>query len=382
MVPFGARACDIRTRGNRLPPVATQDVITHDMSMTLFDVSASIAGLVESAAPLVAAIRVGQNRHITGIHWQPGIVVTADQSLPAQDTYTLILANGALASARPGSRDPSANLASLRLDNPAFAPGIEPGPDAPVGSLVLLLGADLDGSPTVRLTAVHRRARGGDTTGSWMTLDLPPNQADQGGPALDASGRLLGMTSLGPRGEAVIVPHGVIGRFAAPAADSHGAEPNRDRPGPLRGGMPMPTPMPTPMPMQGSGQGMMAPSPNGANPLAGTSGRRGWLGVALQPITVPDQLVQKAGQTSGRMVVSVSAAGPADRAGLRVGDVLLALDGYSTSGSHALRAFLGADRIGRQVEVRLLRDGSILSTFLTVAAQPAGQSSGSGGGSR
>ncbi len=92
------------------------------MSMTLFDVSTSIAGLVESAAPLVAAIRVGQNRHITGIHWQSGLVVTADQSLPAQDTYTLILANGALASARPGSRDPSANLASLRLDNPAFAP--------------------------------------------------------------------------------------------------------------------------------------------------------------------------------------------------------------------------------------------------------------------
>ena len=346
------------------------------MSMTLFDVSTSIAGLVESAAPLVAAIRVGQNRHITGIHWQSGLVVTADQSLPAQDTYTLILANGALASARPGSRDPSANLASLRLDNPAFAPGIDPGPDAPVGSLVLLLGADLDGSPTVRLTAVHRRARGGDTTGSRMTLDLPPNQADQGGPALDASGRLLGMTSLGPRGEAVIVPHDVIARFATPSEASNAVDPHWDRPGEPSAGMPgtMSTPR--------SAQGMVAPPANTAIPLAAATGRRGWLGVALQPITVPDQLVQKAGQTSGRMVVSVAISGPADRAGLRVGDVLLALDGYSTSGSHALRAFLGADRIGRQVEVRLLRDGSILSTFLTVAAQPAGQSSGSGGGSR
>ena len=131
-----------------------------------------------------------------------------------------------------------------------------------------------------------------------------------------------------------------------------------------------------------SGQGMMTSAPATSIPLAAANGRRGWLGVALQPITVPDQLVQKAGQTSGRMVVSVSVSGPADRAGLRVGDVLLALDGYSTSGSHALRAFLGADRIGRQVEVRLMRDGSILSSFLTVAAQPAGQSSGSGSGSR
>jgi len=140
--------------------------------------------------------------------------------------------------------------------------------------------------------------------------------------------------------------------------------------------------MSVPMSTARAGQGMMAPASHASTSLATASGRRGWLGVALQPITVPDQLVQKAGQTSGRMVVSVSAAGPADRAGLRVGDVLLALDGYSTSGSHALRAFLGADRIGRQVEVRLLRDGSILSTFLTVAAQPAGQSNGSGGGSR
>ncbi len=346
------------------------------MSMTLFDVSASIAGLVESAAPLVAAIRVGQNRHITGIHWQSGVIVTSDQSLPAQDTYTLILANGALASARPESRDPSANLASLRLDNPAFAPGIEPGPDAPVGSLVLLLGADLDGSPTVRLTAVHRRARGGDTTGSWMVLDMPLNQADQGGPALDASGRLLGMTSLGPRGEAVVVPHGVIDRFATPAGSSDGTERHMDQPAGMPGSMS--ASLSTSM----SGQGMMTSAPATSIPLAAANGRRGWLGVALQPITVPDQLVQKAGQTSGRMVVSVSVSGPADRAGLRVGDVLLALDGYSTSGSHALRAFLGADRIGRQVEVRLMRDGSILSSFLTVAAQPAGQSSGSGSGSR
>ena len=189
------------------------------------------------------------------------------------------------------------------------------------------------------------------------------------------------------------MPHAVISRFAAPDGTSGALEPHPgDRLGDRLGARlgdrlgdgtgDVPTTMSVPMSTARAGQGMMAPAPNASTALATASGRRGWLGVALQPITVPDQLVQKAGQTSGRMVVSVSAAGPADRAGLRVGDVLLALDGYSTSGSHALRAFLGADRIGRQVEVRLLRDGSILSTFLTVAAQPAGQSNGSGGGSR
>jgi S1-C subfamily serine protease len=101
------------------------------------------------------------------------------------------------------------------------------------------------------------------------------------------------------------------------------------------------------------------------------SNRRGWLGVALQPITVPDQLAARAGQASGRMVVSITKGGPAEMAGVRIGDVLLALDGVSTSGPQALRAFLGGDRVGSTVEVKLLRDGNLVTTQLTIAIQPA-----------
>jgi S1-C subfamily serine protease len=70
------------------------------------------------------------------------------------------------------------------------------------------------------------------------------------------------------------------------------------------------------------------------------------------------------------MVVSLAPSGPADLAGLRPGDVLLSLDGHSISGAHALRAFLGPERVGRQVEVRLLRDGQIETRHVTVAPQP------------
>jgi serine protease Do/serine protease DegQ len=94
------------------------------------------------------------------------------------------------------------------------------------------------------------------------------------------------------------------------------------------------------------------------------------LGVALQPITVPDALVARAGQASGRMVVSITKGGPAEMAGLRVGDVLLALNGTSASGPHALRAFLGSERIGSTVEVKSLRDGTVMTTRLTIAVQP------------
>ena len=70
------------------------------------------------------------------------------------------------------------------------------------------------------------------------------------------------------------------------------------------------------------------------------------------------------------MVVSVTKGGPADLAGLRVGDVLLALNGISASGPHALRAFLESERIGSTVEVRFLREAAVTTAHLTVAAQP------------
>ena len=71
------------------------------------------------------------------------------------------------------------------------------------------------------------------------------------------------------------------------------------------------------------------------------------------------------------MVVSLAPSGPAELAGLRPGDILLSLDGHSVSGAHALRAFLGPERVGRQVDVRLMRDGQVETRHLTIAPQPA-----------
>ena len=100
--------------------------------------------------------------------------------------------------------------------------------------------------------------------------------------------------------------------------------------------------------------------------------KRGWLGVALQPITVPEAMLDAVGQASGRMVVSLAPSWTGRLAGLRRGDILLSVDGHSISGTHALRAFLGPEQIGRQVDVRLLRDGQMETRKLTIAPQPGG----------
>ena len=288
----------------------------------LAQVSDAIAGLVAGAAPLLAAIRIGPNRHISGIIWQQDLVITSDQALPAQDSYTLVLPGGVLTAARPVRRDSVSNLASLRLEGAAGPVQIIMPAEPRVGALALALGANDDASPVARLTAIHRvtasRSGGTDRT---VTLDMPANFVEEGGPVIDAKGALLGMATIGETGQAIVTPH---------AAMAHMLDVAQVRP----------------------------------------NGRRGWLGLALQPITVPDALRTVVGQPSGRMVVSLAPSGPAELAGLRPGDILIALDGQSVSGAHALRAILGPERVGRQVEVRLVRDGHVETRQLTVAPQP------------
>ena len=167
--------------------------------------------------------------------------------------------------------------------------------------------------------------------GPVPVLDLSADRLEQGSLVLDQDARLIGLLATGPENEALAIPSAMIGRMLLPDA---------------------------------------APSnPNARTPPA--SGRRGWLGVALQPITVPEELVARVGQPSGRMVVSITKGGPAELAGIRIGDVLLALDGTSASGPQSMRAFLDSDRVGTTVEVKLLRDGVVVATRLTIAVHPA-----------
>lgn len=297
----------------------------------LAQLSDGLAAQVAAAAPLVTAIRIGPNRHIAGIIWRADTVVTSDQALPALETYSLAMTAGALLPARAARRDPATNLACLTLDTPTVATPVRAAIEPAVGGLALALGAAPDGSPTVRLTAIHRvshgHANGSGPMGEAIMLDLPAAMLPEGGPVLDARGGLLGMATAGPQGEALVVPHATIARFLDPL---------------------------------GMAKSLSSPRAN-----------RGWLGVALQPITVPEPLRAIAGQTSGRMVVSVTPGGPAEHAGLRLGDVLLAIDGQSVSGQQGLRAFVGADRIGSAIDIRLMREGAVRSTTLTIAALPA-----------
>ncbi len=297
------------------------------MTQSLSSLSEAIAALAAAAAPWLAAIRVGPNQHVTGTTWGDSLVVTTDRALPPRDDYTLVMPGGKRVAARMVHREPMLNLALLRLDQPISTPAMTAARPPAVGNLTIVVGADFDGSPTMRLTAVHRQPRASE---HGAVLDMTEAQADAGSLALDTAGAVLGIVHLATDGAVAIVPHRVIARFIDSA-------PREAKPRPNHGHR---------------------------------ADRRGWFGVALQPITVPEPLVPRAGQTSGRLVVGITAGSPADQAGLRVGDVLLSLDGHSTSGANSLRTFLEGSRIGSQVEARILRDTAIATAWLTIAEQP------------
>src|SRR3954462_14763263 len=133
------------------------------MTLPLAALSDAIARIAGMGGPLLAAIRVGPNRHVTGLLCpggsdHRGVIVTIDQSLPALQSYTVVLPDRSLVPARPGPRNTASDLATLHLDAPATVDLPEIGLTA-LGRLVVVLGADGDASPTVRRTVIHRFLR-------------------------------------------------------------------------------------------------------------------------------------------------------------------------------------------------------------------------------
>jgi S1-C subfamily serine protease len=296
------------------------------MTDLLEQFSGVLADRVAAAGPSVVAIGTGR-RHVSGILWRPDVVVTSAQMLPNRGEFTLRRAGADMTAKLVGS-DPGTNVAVLRLAQPiqATLPAVAPAlPRA--GALALLVGADDTGNPTGRLAMVHAtgpewHSQAGGRIDSLLRLAARLG-TDEGGPTLDAAGGLLGMSTAGPRRRALVIPAATVERVLDPLL----------------------------------AEGRIA---------------RGWLGVSLQPVTVPDSLRAAAGRDSGMMVVNLAAGGPAALAGVLPGDILLDLDGTPVRRARALAAAMGPEQIGRSVTVRLLRAGALQTLSVTIAARPAG----------
>ncbi len=94
--------------------------------------------------------------------------------------------------------------------------------------------------------------------------------------------------------------------------------------------------------------------------------RRAQLGAAVAPRPLPPAAAERLGRSGGVQILQVLEASPAQRAGLRRGDLLIELDGEPVGDANALQHLMVAERIGRRVTARVLRDGTELSFDLVL----------------
>src|ERR1700726_1314030 len=121
-----------------------------DQPDLLAQFSTALATRVEAAKNAVVAIRLAHGRHLTGMAWRSDIVVASEQSLPRKDEFELVAAGGSVLTAKIAGRDPSTNIAILRLGTPIASPSIAAG-QALTGALTLAIGADGSGAASARL---------------------------------------------------------------------------------------------------------------------------------------------------------------------------------------------------------------------------------------
>src|SRR6202165_6370502 len=99
----------------------------NDQADLLTHFSNALASRAELAKNAVVAIRLAHGRHMTGMVWRSGIIVASEQSLPRNDDFELVAAGGSVVAASIAGRDPSTNIAILRLAEQGAAASLPPG---------------------------------------------------------------------------------------------------------------------------------------------------------------------------------------------------------------------------------------------------------------
>ena len=163
--------------------------------------SDSLEATVQAGAPLVAGLEWADCGRLSGVLWQAGVIVTSEQSLPGAENYTAILPGGGRVAATLAGRDPATNVAALRIEGAAAT--VAPAEPRGVGGLAVALGSDFSGGTTARLGAIEmlgpawQSQRGGQID-RLVRVGVRLGAAAEGGPVLNASGGVLGMSTFGP----------------------------------------------------------------------------------------------------------------------------------------------------------------------------------------
>ena len=300
----------------------------------LESVSAEISAAAEKAAAAVVTVHGRRRFPSGGVHWRKDVVVTANHTVRRDEGITLTLSEGRAIPATLAGRDPTTDLAILRIEGGGVAalPDLGRPASLKVGHLALAVGR-VDGVPRVSLTAI------GLLGGPWRTwyggeveqlirLDRELHPTLSGGPLVDAQGRVLGINTSGlSRIVGMTIPAETVNRVVTALLE----------------------------------KGYVT---------------QGYLGVGLYSVPRPSRAPtdkparQRPLESPCLLVLSVEPNGPADAAGVLVGDLIVALDGTAVGDTDDVQQLLGPERVGKSVTASVIRGGQPTEVAIVVKERP------------
>ncbi len=303
---------------------------TQDIGSALPAFSNGLADAVERAGQSIVAVNGRGRISSSGVHWQQGVIVAADHTIERDEGVTVTLPDGKTVPATIAGRDPGTDLAVLRIEGANFPPAdIGDSAALKIGHIVLAVARPGEGGLGASWGAIS------SISGAWRTWaggqidlmirpDLTLYPGFSGGPLVDAAGRVVGINTSGlSRSLNLTVPTSTVNRVVEQL-------------------------------------------------LSGGRIARGYLGVAMQPVRLPENMRGglASGTEAGLIVVSVEEHGPAEAAGIIVGDIITALDGKPVSDTSDVQSVLDPQRVGKPLAVQLLRGGTVTDVNLTVGERP------------
>jgi len=279
--------------------------------------SASLADLAAATTPSIVEVQ-SHHRLASGFVWRKGLVITPDETLADEGAIEIEESTGTVRTATLIGRDAATDIALLRVEGLRAPVAPLAGVAVRPGALALIVAA-ADSAPLIAFGGIAaagpawQSMRGG-TIEARIEMDLRLRGRAEGGLAVDGAGDAFGMAVRGPRGRTLIIPAATIDRVAAE---------------------------------------LLA---HGRVPVA-------YLGVGLKDVPLDDG-------GHGGMVMTLDREGPAARAGLQQGDIILSWAGRRMPHVGALLHALRATPVGSEIRLALRRGGAPLEVSVTIGDRP------------
>jgi S1-C subfamily serine protease len=285
--------------------------------------SNQMADAVERASSTLVLVNGRPRQPGSGVVYAQNLILTADHVLEREEDLTVLTHDKRTLPAQFVGRDLATDLAVLRVVDLGLEVAKAASEPARVGQLVLAVGRSSSEGPMASVGIVSAiggplRSGRGVTLERYIRTDATPYPGFSGGPLIDTQGAVLGITTTGlANGVALAIPANIAWSIADTLAQ----------------------------------QGYI---------------KRGYLGISSQQVQLPPNQRAKESQERGLLIVRVDDDSPAQKGGLLLGDILVALDGQSVSETEDLQALLTSNRVGKAISVEVIRGGTLQTLTVTV----------------